>query len=86
VTGRPAVTIDRADAVCVSVMIDRIELWLRHADPGVLASLAASFYGEPTPRALQWTRQLISDLRYFSAALTFALRAGEDDDSHDTSF
>ena len=82
-TGRPAVTIGQADAVCVSVMMDRIELWLRRAEPGVLDSLAASFYGEITPRARQWTRELISDLRYYSTALTFALREASSGDDRD---
>lgn len=80
-TGRPPVTIGRADAVCVPVMMDRIELWLRRAEPAVLDSLAVSFYGEVTPRARQWTRELISDLRYYSTALAFALREASPGDN-----
>jgi hypothetical protein len=45
----------------------------------VIASLAAFVYGQPTPRALCWARELTSDLRYYSAVLSCAIRAAGDD-------
>ena len=81
--GRP-VSLEAREATSIAVMLDTIENWLRRAPDDVIASLAASAYGEPTSRAFGWARELISDLRYYSAAMTFAIRAADDpQDDHD---
>jgi hypothetical protein len=77
------VSLDR-EVTSITVMLDTIENWLRRAPGDVIASLAASACGEPTPRAFGWARELISDLRYHSAAMTFATRsAGNPQDDND---
>jgi len=78
VTGRRQVSLDIVDATCTASALGSIEAWLRRAPEEVIASLAASVYGEPTPRALCWARELTSDLRYYSAVLSCAIRAGDD--------
>jgi hypothetical protein len=75
VSGRRQVSIDAVDATCTATALASIEAWLRRAPEEVIASLAASVYGEPTPRALCWARELTSDLRYYSAVLSCAIRA-----------
>jgi hypothetical protein len=77
VSGRRQVAIDTVDATCTAVALASIEAWLRHAPEEVIASLAASACGQPTPRALSWARDLISDLRYYSGVLASAARAGD---------
>jgi len=79
VTGRRQVSIDAVDAACTAVALASIEAWLRHAPEEVIASLAGSAYGEPTARALGWARDLATDLRYYSAVLASAVRAGDPD-------
>jgi hypothetical protein len=83
VTGRRQVSMDAADATSAAVALASIEIWLRRAPEDVIASLAASVYGEPTARALGWARELVSDLRYYSAVLAWAVRA---DDPEGTPF
>lgn len=80
-TGRRQVSLDLTDATCAAVALSSIEEWLRRAPEEVIASLAASVYGEPTPRALGWARELTSDLRYYSAVLSCAIRAGDPEGS-----
>jgi hypothetical protein len=78
VSGRRQISLDATDAVCTAVALASVEEWLRRAPEEVIASLAASVYGEPTPRALEWARELTSDLRYYSAVLSCAIRAAGD--------
>ncbi|HXW46285.1 MAG TPA: hypothetical protein VEL03_15970 [Streptosporangiaceae bacterium] len=80
--GRPRrrVSLDEADATSIAVALSGIENWLRRAPDDVVASLAASAYGKPTPRALQWTRELISDLRYYSTVMALAVRDNDPGD------
>lgn len=77
-SGRRQVSIDAVDATCTATALASIEAWLRRAPEEVIASLAASVYGEPTARALCWARELTSDLRYYSAVLSCAIRAADD--------
>jgi hypothetical protein len=77
VTGRRQITVDATDATCIAVALDNIETWLRRAPEEIIASLAGSVYGEPTARALGWARELVSDLRYYSAVLSCAIRADD---------
>ena len=86
VTGRRQVPVDAADATAIAVVLGHLESWLRRAPDPVIADLARSVYGEPTGRALGWARELCSDLRYYSAALSAALRAGDPDDPERTPF
>jgi hypothetical protein len=79
VSGRRQVSLDAVDATCTAVALSSIEEWLRRAPEEVIASLAAFVYGQPTPRALCWARELTSDLRYYSAVLSCAIRAAGDD-------
>jgi hypothetical protein len=83
VSGRRQVSLDAVDATCTAVALASIEEWLRRAPEPVIASLAASVYGEPTPRALCRARELASDLRYYSAVLSCAIRASDDEPRHD---
>jgi hypothetical protein len=80
VTGRRHVRVDAADATAIAAALAHLESWLRHAPDPVIADLAASVYGEPTTRALGWARELSSDLRYYSAALSCAVRASDTGD------
>lgn len=77
-SGRRQVSIDAVDATCTATALASIEAWLRRAPEPVIASLATSVYGEPTARALCWARELTSDLRYYSAVLSCAIRAAAD--------
>ena len=86
VTGRRQVPVDAADATAIAVVLGHLESWLRRAPDPVIADLARSVYGEPAGRALGWARELCSDLRYYSAALSAALRAGDPDDPERTPF
>ncbi len=86
-TGRRQVSLDAVDATCTASALASIETWLRRAPEEVIASLAGSVYGEPTPRALDWARELTSDLRYYSAVLSCAIRAaGNPDDAERNPF
>ena len=79
------VSLNAREANSITVMLDTIENWLRRAPDDVIASLAASAYGEPTPRAFGWARELISDLRYHSAAMALDIRgAGNPQDTMTT--
>jgi len=80
VTGRRPIPVDAADATAIAAVLARLEGWLRRAPDPVIAGLAQSVYGEPTGRAMSWARELVSDLRYYSAVLSCALR---DDDTGD---
>lgn len=51
-TGRRQVSLDVVDAACAASALGSIEAWLRRTHEEVIASLAASVYGEPTPRAV----------------------------------
>lgn len=82
-TGRRQVSVDAVEATSVAVALSVIETWLRRAPEEVIVSLAASVYGEPTARARCWARELVSDLRYYSAVMAFAVRA---DDSEQNPF
>jgi hypothetical protein len=86
VTGRRQITLDAADATAIAVALGHLELWLRHAPDPVIAGLAGSVYGEPTRRALGWARDLCSDLRYYSAVLSSAVRADDPGDPERTAF
>lgn len=79
-TGRRQILLDAADATATAVALAHLELWLRRAPDPVIADLARSAYGEPTARALGWARELCSDLRYYSAVLSCAVRDGATDD------
>lgn len=74
---RRQVSVDSVDATAIAVALDSIETWPRRAPDEVIASLAASVDGEPTTRALGWARELISDLRYYSAVMAIAARADD---------
>ena len=79
-TGRRRVSLDATDATCTAAALASIETWLRRAPQEVIASLAGSVYGEPTARALDWARELVSDLRYYSAVLSCAVRDSDNPD------
>jgi hypothetical protein len=79
VTGRRQVRVDAVDATAIAVVLGHLESWLRRAPAPVIADLAASVYGEPTGRATGWARELVSDLRHYSAVLSCALRADDTD-------
>jgi hypothetical protein len=83
---RRQISVDAADATSIAVVLGSIEIWLRRAPDEVIASLACSAYGTPTARALAWTRELVSDLRYYSAVLSCAVRADDTDDPERTAF
>lgn len=83
---RRRVSLDEADATSIAVALSGIETWLRRAPDDVVASLAASTYGKPSPRALQWARELISDLRYYSTVMALAVHAGNDPDDDRNAF
>lgn len=85
-TGRRQVPVDAADTTAIAVVLAHLESWLRRAPDPVIADLARSVYGEPTGRALGWARELCSDLRYYSAALSAALGADDTDDPERTPF
>ena len=74
---RHPVSLDAASATSTAVALSGIETWLRRAPDDVIASHAISAYGAPTPRALSWARELISDLRYYSAVMSFAVRTAD---------
>lgn len=76
-TGRRQVSLDATDATSIAVALSGLQTWLRRAPDDVIASLAVSAYGEPTARALNWARELTSDLRYYSAVISFAVRAAD---------
>ncbi|MGH3406269.1 MAG: hypothetical protein ACRDRJ_27785 [Streptosporangiaceae bacterium] len=76
-TSRRQVSLDSVDATSIAVALSGIETWLRGAPDNVIASLAEYAYGEPTGHALSWARELISDLRYYSAVMSFAVRAAD---------
>jgi hypothetical protein len=80
VSGRPVV-LPAVEATAIGVVLEIIETWLRGAPEEVIASLAASAYGQPTARALSWARDLISDLRYYSGVLASAVRADDPEGS-----
>ena len=79
-TGRRQVQVDAVDAAAIAVVLDHLETWLRRAPDPVITGLARSVYGEPAGRALGWARELCSDLRYYSAIVSAALRADDTDD------
>jgi hypothetical protein len=83
VSGRRQVSPGAVDATCTAVALASIEQWLRRAPEPVIASLAAPAYREPAPRALSRARELASDLRYYSAVLSCAIRASDDEPRDD---
>jgi len=70
---RRRVTLHAGDLDAAAAVIGVIETWLRGAPGPVIADLAASARGEPPDRALAWARELVCDLRWHSAYLSYAV-------------